>query len=233
MMARCIMNEGYGRRVFYGAMIAESIVALTWAAASLTFFEGTSGLSQALGSLGGPGGVVKDIAFKMMGTVGGVLAVLGVVVLPITTGDTAFRACRMMIGEILHLDPKPIANRLKIAIPIFIIAIILTQVNFDVIWRYFAWCNQTVAIFTLFACSAYLAKNGKFHWVTTIPAGFMCSVSFTYILNQPIGFNLPMSIAAPVGLVAAAAVFVYFLYYLKLIAQGTVVFEPALKVDGQ
>ncbi|HHY33819.1 MAG TPA: carbon starvation protein A [Firmicutes bacterium] len=233
MMARCIMNEGYGRRVFYGAMIAESIVALTWAAASLTFFEGTSGLSQALGSLGGPGGVVKDIAFKMMGTVGGVLAVLGVVVLPITTGDTAFRACRMMIGEILHLDPKPIANRLKIAIPIFIIAIILTQVNFDVIWRYFAWCNQTVAIFTLFACSAYLAKNGKFHWVTTIPAGFMCSVSFTYILNQPIGFNLPMSIAAPVGLVAAAAVFVHFLYYLKLIAQGTVVFEPALKVDGQ
>lgn len=233
MMARCITSERYGRRVFYGAMVAESLVALIWAAAALTFFGGTSGLAQALGSLGGPGGVVKNIAFDMMGTTGGILAVLGVVVLPITTGDTAFRACRIMLGEIFHLDPKPIANRLKIAIPLFALAIVLTQVNFDIIWRYFAWCNQTVAIFTLYACSVYLAKNGKFHWVTTVPAAFMCAVSFTYILSQPIGFNLPMSVAAPIGLIAAAAVFAYFMYYLKLVIQGTVVLEPALKAGSR
>lgn len=233
MMARCITSERYGRRVFYGAMVAESLVALIWAAAALTFFGGTSGLVQALGSLGGPGGVVKNIAFDMMGTTGGILAVLGVVVLPITTGDTAFRACRIMLGEIFHLDPKPIANRLKIAIPLFALAIVLTQVNFDIIWRYFAWCNQTVAIFTLYACSVYLAKNGKFHWVTTVPAAFMCAVSFTYILSQPIGFNLPMSVAAPIGLIAAAAVFAYFMYYLKLVIQGTVVLEPALKAGSR
>ncbi|MGE5587068.1 MAG: carbon starvation protein A [Clostridia bacterium] len=233
MMARCITSERYGRRVFYGAMVAESLVALIWAAAALTFFGGTSGLAQALGSLGGPGGVVKNIAFDMMGTTGGILAVLGVVVLPITTGDTAFRACRIMLGEIFHLDPKAIANRLKIAIPLFALAIVLTQVNFDIIWRYFAWCNQTVAIFTLYACSVYLAKNGKFHWVTTVPAAFMCAVAFTYILSQPIGFNLPMSVAAPIGLIAAAAVFAYFMYYLKLVIQGTVVLEPALKAGSR
>lgn len=233
MMARCITSERYGRRVFYGAMVAEGLVALIWAAAALTFFGGTSGLAQALGALGGPGGVVKKIASDMMGTVGGVLAVLGVVVLPITTGDTAFRACRIMLGEILRIDCKPVANRLKITIPLFIIAIVLTQVNFDIIWRYFAWCNQTVAIFTLYACSIYLAKNGRFHWITTVPAVFMSTVSFTYILNQPIGFNLPMTVAAPVGFTAAVAVFAYFMYHLRFVAQGTTVLNPAFKANSR
>lgn len=215
MMARCVTNEKLGRRVFYGAMIAESIVALIWAAAAMTFFGDTAGLAQATADLGGPGGIVSKISLAMMGSVGGVLAILGVIALPITTGDTSFRAARLMIAEMLHIEQKSPINRYKVAIPLFIIGFALTQVNFDIIWRYFAWSNQTVSIFTLYAVSVYLAMNRKFHWLTTIPAVFMSAVSVTYILYAKEGFQLSIGVSSVIGIGVALAIFGVFLNYIR------------------
>ncbi|WP_035165221.1 carbon starvation CstA family protein, partial [Caloranaerobacter azorensis] len=159
MMARCISNEKYGRRIFYGAMISEGIIALIWAAAAMSFFDGgILGLNETLAN-GGPGAVVKIISSTLLGPIGGVLAMLGVIAAPITSGDTAFRSARLVIADALGFKQSEIKKRLMLAIPLFAVGFTLTRIDFGIIWRYFAWSNQTLAMIVLWASAAYLIIN--------------------------------------------------------------------------
>lgn len=211
MMARCMTKESYGRKIFYGSMIAEGIIAMIWAAAGMAFFNGTQGLQEAFSSLGGAGGVVNKISISLLGPIGGVLAMLGVIVCPITSGDTAFRSARLTIADSMKFDQGPIKKRLLLAIPLFLVGFGLTRIDFNIIWRYFAWSNQTLAMIALWAGAAYLVKNGKNHWIASVPATFMTAVSATYLAQAPEGFKLPTTIAYPIGLVVAVAAITIFL----------------------
>jgi carbon starvation protein CstA len=211
MMARCMKNERYGRRIFYGSMIAEGMIALVWAAAAMTFFNGgVQGLNEALGN-GGTAAVVNTISNSLLGKVGGVLAVLGIIACPITSGDTAFRSARLTIADAINYSQNKNKNRIFLAIPLFMIAFGLTRIDFNIIWRYFAWSNQTLAMIVLWAAGAYLVKNKRFHWIASVPATFMTAVSVTYILIAPEGFTLPAAISYPVGLGVALVSIVFFL----------------------
>jgi carbon starvation protein CstA len=215
LMARCIQNEKYGRRVFYGSMVAEGLVALIWAAAASSFFGSVEGLQEFVAKLGPtankPAVVVDAIAKNWLGATGGLLALLGVVAAPLSTGDTALRSARLMTADFLKFDQQKIKNRLMLAIPIFLITFLLLQINFDVIWRYFAWWNQTLSVFTLWAITVYLARRKKFFWISLLPAVFMTAVSATYILLAKEGFSLPATIAYPVGLsVSLGALILFF-----------------------
>lgn len=186
LMARTINNEAEGRRVFYGAMIAEGYVALIWAAAAMTFFGGLEGLA----AQGGKAAViVNEISRGLMGNVGMVLAILGVVALPISSGDTAFRSIRLTIADTFNISQKEAMNRYKIAIPLFTVAVALLFVDFNIIWRYFSWSNQTLAAIALWAAAAYLKKNGRNYWIAVVPAMFMTVVVTSYIIIAPEGFG--------------------------------------------
>ncbi len=213
VMARCLQDERHGRRVFYGAMITEGAIALVWAAAAMSFFGGIEGLNATLGK-GGWAVVVHKASIGLMGPIGGFLAILGVIACPITSGDTAFRSARLTIADALDLKQRPIRNRLLIAIPLFALAIAITYLPWQVIWRYFAFSNQTLATIVLWASAMFLAINNKFHWIATIPATFMTAVCTTYILMAPEGFKLSTSIAYPVGIVVALFAFTSFVAYL-------------------
>ena len=209
MIAKCITSEKQGRTVFFGAMIAEAVIALIWAAAGVAFYGATDALSSALGSLK-QSGTVYEIANTMLGVAGGALAIVGVVVCPITSGDTAFRSARLILAEITHLDQQKIKNRLIITLPLLAIGAVLTQLNFDVLWRYFSWSNQTLAMISLWVATAYLLREGKYRFgslMTALPAAFMSAVSLTYILMTEEGFGLPAGVAYPAGLVFAVALF--------------------------
>lgn len=210
MMARCMKKESYGKRIFYGSMIAEGIIAMIWAAAGMVFFNGIPGLSEAL-TTGGLGGVVNTISVSLLGPIGGVLAMLGVIACPITSGDTAYRSARLTIADAIKYDQGPVKNRLILALPLFAIGFGLTRIDFQVIWRYFAWSNQTLAMIVLWAAAAYLVHENKPHWMTSIPATFMSAVSVTYILQAPEGFKLSTSIAYPAGAIVAIGALVFFL----------------------
>lgn len=218
LMARCLNNEKYGRPVFYGSMITEGLVALVWAAVSSYFFF--AGGAQEVGAdlTAAAPTVVTSVSLKWLGVLGGILAVMGVVAAPITSGDTALRSARLIIADFLHLDQKPIAKRLLISIPIFIATGLLLWYNisdengFNVIWRYFGWANQTLAVFTLWALTVYLSKEkkGLNYLFTLVPASFMTSVSVTYIATAKIGLNLPLSWNIPIGLVSFVLSLVVF-----------------------
>ncbi len=223
LMARCIETEKYGRRVFYGAMIAEGMIALVWAAAAMTFYNGIPGLAAALGK-GGAGVVVHDVSIGLLGLVGGVLAILGAIACPITSGDTAFRSARLTIADSLNFKQTNIINRLMIAVPLFAIGLGLNFIDFAIIWRYFAWSNQTLATIVLWGAAAYMVNTGKFHWIATVPATFMTAVCTTYILIAPEGFKLSTSVAYPAGIIAAASVFAAFMLYT--IRKSKVELEP-------
>ena len=187
MMARCLRTEKDGRKVFYGAMISEGIIALIWAAAAMSFFGGIPQLGEVVGKIG-PSGVVNEISNGILGKVGGALALLGVVACPITSGDTAFRSARLTIADSLKYKQGPIVNRFVVAIPLFVLGIALCFIPFDVIWRYFGWANQTLATIALWAAVKYLANRGKNYWVALIPSIFMTVVVTSYILAAPEGF---------------------------------------------
>lgn len=211
IMARCMRNEKEGRRVFYGAMIAEGIIALIWAAAAMSFYGGTAGLAEA----GTAAVVVNDISTTLMGPIGGILAVLGVVAAPITSGDTAFRSARLAIADALKIKQESIRSRFMIAIPLFAIGLALCFIDFTIIWRYFAWSNQTLATIMLWTSSVYLVKNGKLHWITTIPATFMTAVITSYITVAPEGFGISESIGLPVGIGVALITLLFFMVKTK------------------
>ena len=208
LMARCIQNEKLGRPVFYGSMITEGLVALIWATVSSWFFF-SGGAAEVGSSISAAAPtVVTKVSESWLGILGGVLAILGVVAAPITSGDTAFRSARLIIADFLHLDQKVIGKRLWIAIPVFGISALLLWYNiadangFNVIWRYFGWSNQTLAVFMLWTATVYLARNNKglSYMITLLPAMFMSGVCVAFILIDKTGFGLPAVIAPWVGL---------------------------------
>ena len=211
IMARCMTNERQGRWIFYGAMVAEGILALIWAAAAGTFFAdpetglyGIDGL-QAFAAQN-PGKniaalVIDKVSRSWLGTVGGILAIIGVIAAPITSGDTALRSARLIVADYLKLDQRPIPNRLMIAVPLFLCVFGMVFVDFNIVWRYFAWTNQTLACFTLWAATAWLYKSNRIKLdgkryrlgflITLVPALFMTMVCSSYILIAPEGMHLP------------------------------------------
>ena len=220
MISKCIVSEKKGRVVFYGAMLSESVIALIWAAGGAAFYGATGGLYKALSDVG-QSGVVYDISTGMLGTVGGILAIVGVVACPITSGDTAFRSARLILSEITKLDQKKIRNRLVITIPLLGLGAILTQLDFNVLWRYFSWSNQTLAMISLWTTTAYFLKvkaDKKTSLITALPATFMSAVSMTYILMAKEGFKLPASVGYPVGIVFACILF--GIYISKLVSHS-------------
>ena len=219
IMARCVKKESEARKVFYGAMIAEGVIALIWAAAAMSFFGGSEGLQAAI-SNGGPAGVVNTISNTLMGKIGAILAILGVVACPITSGDTAFRSARLVIADSIHMKQENIMNRYKIAIPMFAVGIALTFIDFTIIWRYFSWANQTLAMIMLWAASSYMVKSKKNHWICTIPAVFMSAVTSAYILQAPEGFRLAAPISNICGVVFALILFGLFLNYTRKSSEG-------------
>lgn len=216
LMARCMKNERYAYPVFYGAMIVEGIVALIWAAAATYFFH-ENGMGESNAAV-----VVDSITKEWLGTFGGLLAILGVIAAPITSGDTAFRSARLIVADFLHMEQKSISKRLMICIPLFVAAIALLlyslkdQAGFDMIWRYFAWCNQTLAVFTLWALTIYLVEERKLYWVTLIPALFMTAVCGNYIFVAPEGFGLSTPISMVVtGVILVVVLFLFFRWKQK------------------
>ena len=214
LMARCIQNERFGRRIFYGSMVAEGIVALIWAAAASSFFGSIEGLQQFVADLAPtankPAAVVDTISRNWLGHLGGILALLGVIAAPLTSGDTALRSARLIVADFMKLNQKPIKNRLVISIPIFIVTFLLLQMDFDVLWRYFAWFNQTLAVFTLWAITVYLYKNKKFYLMSIVPAIWMTGVTSTYIMIAPEGLHLPPMMAYIAGGIITLATSIWF-----------------------
>ena len=212
LMARCMTSERHGRPVFYGAMITEGIVALIWAAAA-TWFFGENGMGESNAAV-----IVDAITKDWLGTVGGVLAVLGVIAAPITSGDTAFRSARLIVADFLGMEQKSIRKRLYICVPMFLAAIGLLLYSlkdadgFDRIWRYFAWSNQTLSVFTLWAVTVYLVRERKGHiyYITYIPAMFMTAVCTTYICVAPEGLGISPSASLYIALVALVVAATWF-----------------------
>jgi carbon starvation protein CstA len=216
LMARCLTNEKFGRRVFYGAMISEGVVALIWAAISMSFFGGIRELNTTMAANGGNAAVVvNDISNSLLGKFGGFLALLGVVAAPITSGDTAFRSARLIVADFLNYNQGPIKNRLLVSVPLFAIGFFLTQIDFSIIWRYFAWSNQTLAMIVLWTITVFLVQEKKLYWLTLIPAVFMTAVTTTYLLFAPEGFALPKEIAYPVGALLSVISLVSFFVYKR------------------
>ena len=211
MMARCITNEKQGHMVFYGAMVAEGVIALVWASAGVAFYESTGGLQEAMAAAG-QGGVVYEICQTLLGPVGAVLAMIGVIACPISSGDTAFRSARLTLADWFHIPQKDNKHRLMLTVPLLLIGAFISQLDYTIVWRYFSWSNQTLAMIALWAASMYLYKNGKFYWATVIPATFMSAVSITYFFYAKECLNLGTTIAYPVGLICAAAFLILFLY---------------------
>ena len=215
MMARCIKNESLGRRVFYGAMITEGVVALIWAAAGMSFFGGVRELNDVMTDhQGNAAWVVNEISHTLLGKIGGILTLLGVVAAPITSGDTAFRSARLIVADFLKLGQKTIKNRLIISLPLFLVGFLLTRLDFAIIWRYFAWSNQTLATIVLWTVTVYLAKEGKFYWITLLPAIFMTSVIITYICVAPEGFQLPALFGYSIGIGSALIIATTFFVFV-------------------
>ncbi|MBO4400242.1 MAG: carbon starvation protein A [Selenomonadaceae bacterium] len=206
IMARCVTNEHLARPIFYGAMVAEGIIALIWAAAGITFFHGTAGLNEVL-SANGPGAVVYKICEGFMGSgLGMVLAMIGVIACPITSGDTSLRSARLILSDWFNLAQDKLPKRLVLSVPIIICAGLITQFDYSTVWRYFAWSNQTVATIVLWTGAVYMSQKmqGKAFLVALVPAIFMTAVTMTYILVAPEGFQLHSAFCTIAGIVIAA-----------------------------
>lgn len=213
MMARCLKNEKHARPVFYGAMIAEGIVAMIWATAAISYFGGPDGLNAAMSDTGTMvnGVLVKNaqaadivdmICKSWLGKVGAVIAILGVVICPITSGDTAFRSLRLSVADFLKYDQKPIVKRLVVCLPIFVAAFFFCKVDFSTAWSYLGIANQILASLVLWTGAAYLINKGRAHWMCSIPATFLTFICVCFLMVAPLGFGL----APLVGYIAGAAV---------------------------
>lgn len=211
IISRTTQNESQGRYIFYGMMIAEAIIAMIWAAAAMSILDGQS-LSGLISS-GTPSAVVNEVSMTLLGAVGGTIAVLGAIVLPITSGDTAFRAARSIIADYIKVDQQKIMKRLVIAVPLFAVSLILTQIDFNLLWRYFSWANQSTAAIALWIATMYLYIQGKNYFVSMVPATFITYMVFVYILNQKIGFNLDLNTSYILGLFLTAVI--VGMFYVK------------------
>ena len=225
IVSRCIKSEKQGRKIFYGAMVAEGIIALIWASAAVAFFWNKDGSGTGLSALkaigGGNSNSVYDMCVALLGKIGGPVALLGVIVCPITSGDTAFRGARMTIFDWFKLDEKKIRVRLAVAIPLLLIGYAISFINYNVVWRYFSWSNQTLAMIVLWAAAVYLATNYGPNpnrcWLAAVPATFMSAVSVTYLMYAPECINLGakgaagLTISYTVGVIFAAIFLAIFL----------------------
>ncbi|ACJ81279.1 carbon starvation CstA family protein [Bacillus paranthracis] len=211
IISRTLQTEKHGRYVFFGMMIAEAIIAMIWAAAAMSIFS--YGELNELIKSGTPAAVVSEISKTMLGAVGGTIAVIGVIVLPITSGDTAFRAARSIIADYFNFEQTRLKNRLIIAIPLFVIAYGLTKIDFTLLWRYFSWANQSTAAIALWIGTMYLFIKGKPYVVSLIPAIFMTLMTVIYILNAKIGFNIPLNTSYIIG--AVITVILTAIFFMK------------------
>lgn len=220
MMARCLKNEKHARPVFYGAMIAEGIVAMIWATAAMAYFGGPEGLNAAMSSTGVEinGQLIKNaqaadlvnlICNSWLGKVGAIIAILGVVICPITSGDTAFRSLRLSIADFLKFDQKPIVKRLAICIPVFVVAFFFCKVDFSTAWSYFGIANQIFAALVMWTGAAYLGSKNRPHWMCSIPATFLTFICVSFIMISPLGFKLQPVVGYVAGIVVALAAFVF------------------------
>lgn len=227
MIAKCIKSEKEGRQIFYGAMVAEGIIALIWAAAAMAFYRvDTSEGWNTLFAIGGNSNSVNEISRGVLGPVGTVLAIVGVVICPITSGDTALRSCRLIVGETFKIDQKKIVNRIILTAPLFAVVIGISiwnfadPRNFNILWRWFAWSNQVLAAVSLWVSTGYLylTSDNKYKSLfTAIPALFMTSVVVIYILAEPnlaLGRFIPYYIALIIGFSLSLAIFGFYLFKL-------------------
>ena len=208
MMARCLKNEKYARPVFYGAMVAEGIVAMIWATAAMAYCGGPEGLNNAMADGAQAADLVDFICKTWLGRIGAVVAILGVVICPITSGDTAFRSLRLSLADMLKLDQKPILKRLLVCLPIFVAAFFFCKVDFSTAWSYLGIANQTLATLVLWTGAAYLISKRKPHWMCSIPATFLTFICVSFIIISPIGFQLPPIVGYIAGGVCALTAFV-------------------------
>ena len=226
MMARCLKNEKHARPVFYGAMIAEGIVAMIWATAAITYFGGPEGLNNAMSDTGTmvngvlvrnaeAADIVDMICRSWLGKVGAVIAILGVVICPITSGDTAFRSLRLSVADFLKYDQKPVIKRLTVCLPIFVAAFFFCKVDFSTAWSYLGIANQILATIVLWTGAAYLINKGRAHWMCSLPATFLTFICVSFLITAPLGLGL----APVIGYVAGAAVALPLLIWCILFAR--------------
>ena len=219
IISRTTNKEKNGRFIFYCMMIAEGIIAMIWAAAGMSLFNGYSGLQDVL-ARGEAALVVSEASHLLLGSVFGTIAVLGVIILPITSGDTSFRSARMIIADYLNIGQSKIMKRIWVATPLFVISFGLTQVDFTILWRYFSWANQTTAVVALWVGAMYLLLAKKNFWVAAIPATFMTWNIFVYILSQKIGLGLDLTLSYYLGFGLTLLWIIYFVYqYKQTVAQ--------------
>ncbi len=240
MMVRCVGSMKSMRPVFYGAMVMEGIIALIWAAVGLTLRDVLTGYALIPGaaapqlatggageqlltfmelSLRSPATAVDAACTMFLGQMGAFIAVLGVVVLPVTSGDTAMRTCRLILAEVFHVEQKTRMKRLALAVPIFAAVIVIANVDFSVIWRYFGWANQALACFTLWSIAVLLRRRGRWHWLSTLPALFMTTMCATFIFHAPEGLRWTQGISTALGITFAVVCAVLFAFRAKPTAQ--------------
>ena len=221
LMARCMKHEKHCRPIFYGAMITEGVVALIWAAAATAFFQDNGIMDQVTGRAYSGAMVATQISKDWLGAVGGILAILGIVAAPITSGDTALRSARLIAADFLHIEQRSIAKRLMICIPLFLLTIgvlvysLSDAEGFKIIWRYFAWCNQTLAVFTLWAITVYLVRGKKNYFITLLPALFMTLVCSTYICIAPEGLSLSQGVSYGIGGACMLVAVIWFIVWFN------------------
>jgi carbon starvation protein CstA len=216
MMARTLKNEKQGRSVFYGAMVAEGIVAIIWATAAMNYFGGADGLNEHMVAIqNNPAAVVDEISKSWLGKVGAVFAIIGVIALPISTGDTAFRSARLTVADIFKFNQKSLANRLIVSIPLFVVGFVLSQLDFATVWKYLGLSNQVLSAIVLWMAAVYVIRNKRNHWLLSIPATFMTFIVVTYLFIAPYkngGLALDADLSYIVGAVSAGLVLIYFIW---------------------
>lgn len=219
LMARCMKHEKYCRPVFYGAMVTEGIVALVWAAAATYFFHENGTVNELTGKAYSGAVVATKISKDWLGAFGGLLALLGIVAAPITSGDTALRSARLIVADFFHIDQHSISKRLLVSVPIFIVTVMVLVYSlsdadgFKIIWQYFAWCNQALSVFTLWAITVFLVRRKKNYFITLIPALFMTAVCSTYLCIAPTAFNLGSVLSYSIGAACVAIAIVWFMLW--------------------
>ncbi len=240
MMARCIKSEKEGRKIFYGAMIIEGIIGIIWCTASLSFYKTPELLAEA-----GKAGAVFEISNTLLGGVGGALAILGVIILPITSGDTAFRSARLILAEAFKVKQEIISKRLMVAAPLFGIGIYLSCIGikgFDILWRFFGLSNQALSTLVLWTGAVYLAKKGKFHWICSLPAVFMTAVTITFLCYYPKALGMAHDLSSYIGIGVAIVSFIAFITLVKkseedvdVKVEGEIAFDemPTIKVERE
>ncbi len=233
MMARCMTDEKYGRPCFYGAMITEGIVAMIWAAAAMAYCGGPEGLNAAGKE---PAVLVEEVCKSWLGITGAVIAIIGVVICPITTGDTAFRSMRLIIADALKYTQKPVKNRLLVTVPIFVLAYFLCRFDFSTLWKYVGICNQVLTSITLWAGSVYLVRQGKPHWMLSLPAAFLTAVCIAYFMvssHKAGGLNLDHTVGWISGTVVALGILGFFLGRRKKIIANRQNHETRMRTNAK